>query len=316
MEGSVSQAPLVCPGHSRGVVQVSYSKVTPDGLFLISACLDSKPMIRRGETGDWIGTFEGHKGAVWSARLDTPALRAATGSADFTARLWDALTGDELHSFQCSHIVKSVDFSPDTKLLMCGGKFKKLKIFDTDKTQSITEIDGHTAGVKSALFLPCGTKLVSGGEDKVLRVWDLKSRSQIKQYEVQKEITSLQLSVDGGVATFTAGTQVHFLDTETLEMIKTLDCPIVNPTLGGSVAVKDITSASLSPDRKRFIAGGPADQAWPDPWVHVFDFETGAEVECLKGHHGHVWDVAYAPDGETFASGADDGTIRIWKSEA
>ncbi|KAL9994963.1 putative WD40-repeat-containing domain superfamily [Helianthus debilis subsp. tardiflorus] len=42
--------PLVCHGHSRPVVDLFHSPVTPDGYFLISASKDSTPMLRNGET--------------------------------------------------------------------------------------------------------------------------------------------------------------------------------------------------------------------------------------------------------------------------
>ena len=44
-----------------------------------------RPFIAKMLTIDRIGTFFGHKGAVYQARLAADASTAATASADFTA---------------------------------------------------------------------------------------------------------------------------------------------------------------------------------------------------------------------------------------
>lgn len=37
MDKRKAQVPLVCHGHSRPIVDLSYSPITPDGFFLVSA---------------------------------------------------------------------------------------------------------------------------------------------------------------------------------------------------------------------------------------------------------------------------------------
>ena len=77
--------PLVAPGHTRPVTHLSSSPLQEDNTYMIiSGCKDGNPMLRDW-TGDWIGTFIGHKGAVWSTKLSMDESRAASGSADFTA---------------------------------------------------------------------------------------------------------------------------------------------------------------------------------------------------------------------------------------
>ena len=77
--------PLVAPVHTRPVTHLSFSPLQDDGTYvLISSCKDGNPMLREW-TGDWIGTFIGHKGAVWCSKLSPDTSRAASGSADFTA---------------------------------------------------------------------------------------------------------------------------------------------------------------------------------------------------------------------------------------
>ncbi|CAH1799858.1 unnamed protein product [Owenia fusiformis] len=294
---TLRQTPLTCSGHTRPVTDLHFSEVTPDGYFLISACKDGKPMLRQGDTGDWIGTFEGHKGAVWGATLNKEASKAATGAADFSAKLWDAVSGEELRSFTHKHIVKSVSFSHDSQYLLTGSNEKLLRIFDLNQPESDPiSFNGHTSSIKSAVFTLDGKYIISAGDDKSVRVWEVSSQKEIKKLEFIANPSSLELSQDGKTLTISYGNFVTFYNTENWEQIKEVEVP------------SQLYTASYLPEKGIFVCGGE------DFKMYKYDFATGSEVESFKGHFGPIHCIKFSPDGELYASGSEDGTLRLWQT--
>lgn len=293
------QTPLVCHGHSRPIVGLEYSPLTEDGYFLISSSKDGKPMLRNGETGDWIGTFEGHKGAVWGATLNIPATHAATASADFSARLWNAITGDELHCFQHKHIVKTVNFSADCQKLMTGGSEKLLRIYDLGNLEAEPYVlTGSPSQIRAAAFIANDSLILSScAEDKGIRVWDVRTNAVVTTLDTSSPCSCIEVIQGGRYLTTADGRNVTFWDVNSF-------APISKWTFD-----YEVESASVCVERGMFVAGGT------DMWVHMHNLETGAELDCNKGHHGPVHSVRFAPDGASYASGSEDGTIRIWQTD-
>uniref|UniRef100_A0A3B3S324 Serine-threonine kinase receptor-associated protein n=1 Tax=Paramormyrops kingsleyae TaxID=1676925 RepID=A0A3B3S324_9TELE len=308
---AMRQTPLTCSGHTRPVVDLAFSGITPYGYFLISASsckrypcllccfsLDGKPMLRQGDTGDWIGTFLGHKGAVWGATLNKEATKAATAAADFTAKVWDAVTGDETLTLAHKHIVKSVHFTQDSNHLLTGGNDKVLRIFDLSKPEADPqEIAGHTSAIKKALWCNNDTQILSAAEDKTVRLWDRSSMETVKTLAFDVAVSSMEYIADGEILVITYGKTIAFYDAlDQRAKFSTVDAPT------------SIHSASLHPEKDFFVAGGD------DFKLYKYDYSTKEELESYKGHFGPVHCVRFSPDGELYASGSEDGTLRLWQT--
>jgi len=303
MSAPLRSTPLVAPGHTRPITHLSFSPLLEDGSFLlISSCKDGNPMLREW-TGDWIGTFLGHKGAVWSTKLSRDGSRAASGSADFTAKFWDTFSGDCLQSFPHNHIVRSVALSPTSSRLLTGGQEKKVRIFDLSRPDAEPDLLGefgtlsHEGTVKSVVWVGEHTG-VTAGEDCRIKWWDLRSRKLTTTLTFPNPITSMELSLQTQRLVVTSGNTVAFIPV----------LPNGLNTLSLNLPYKP-SSASIHPTlQDRFVTGSMSDE-----WVRVHGLD-GEEHELLKGHHGPVHCVEFSPDGEMYASGSEDGTIRLWQT--
>lgn len=321
---AAKQIPIVCPGHTRPLAELQYVDIVEDNTaegsktFLLSACHDKMPMIRDGGSGNWIGTWMGHKGAVWSCQMDPTGNLAATASGDYSARVWDAITGQSLIELPHKHIVKTCGFSPNSQRLATGGKEASLRIYEltqllkqnkkTDTTIANPSIEIPQESPITKLIWMTDELLLCSCMNGKIYLWNTNNETLVRTLDTKEgaEIRDMEVcSIAGSQKTIlsvAAGKKVYFYDLSDSESCKLIH-EYVMP-----IHFRDEGGCTLHPSGKKFVAGGS------DLWVRVFDFETGEELECHKGHHGPIRCVRFSPDGTSYASGSEDGTIRLWKT--
>ena len=107
-------------------------------------------------------------------------LTVLTGSADETARLWDAETGKELKRFAgSSGSVESVAFSPDGRTVLTGGDDMMGHLWDVKTSKELRRLTGHSESVSSVAFSPDGRRMLTGSEDGTTKLWDASSGIQL-----------------------------------------------------------------------------------------------------------------------------------------
>ncbi|KAL1991725.1 hypothetical protein VTN49DRAFT_5033 [Thermomyces lanuginosus] len=339
----VKVVPLTCHGHSRPVPHLSFSSlVEDDQYYLISACKDNNPMLRDGITGDWIGTFLGHKGAVWQARLSIDANVAATAAADFSAKVWDTHTGECLYTLSHNHIVRAVAFpiQNNPQVLATGGQEKKLRIFDLSRTESANgnssiqsssnnnannnnnnsnngntgsssatsyEIGPgvHKSTIKSIVWNQDYNILTTAAEDGKIRWWDLRSRHPVVEYNVEGTIGSCELNTLA-----TMPNEPGILSVAAGKSVYFFDGAKPGLLLKKVDFPYEVASVAVNQETGRFVTGG----AGENTWARVYDLHSNEELEVQKGHHGPIWSISYSPDGKLYGTGSEDGTIKLWKA--
>jgi WD40 repeat protein len=147
-------------------------------------------------------------------------------------------------------------------------------------------------------FSSDGRYVLSCGDDKTLKLWEVSSGREIRTFAGHlRMVESLAVSPDGQLAlTGSWGdTSLKLWDVANGRQIRTFK--------GHQYAV---ASAVFSADGRYVLSGSG------DATVKLWETASGKEIRTFKGHYGPVLSVAISPDGMSALSGSDDESLMLF----
>ncbi|XP_011496716.1 PREDICTED: cilia- and flagella-associated protein 52 [Ceratosolen solmsi marchali] len=267
----------------------------------------------------------------------------ATGSKN-DIRLWRLETQRELLRITVPNFVcTSIYFSHDGTMLVSAWNDGIIRAFTPQTGRLIFAIiNAHVKAVSAVTLTNDGRKIISGGCDGQIRVWELEPEIQ-KLVWVLKEhrgsVTSLHTNNDSThvISSSTDGTCViwdiqrgsrkQVLMGNTMYMAacfspnniqiltcgtdrkisywETLDGLMIRELEGSGVGA--LNCIDISPDGKYFVTGGN------DSIVKLWSYETGETSHVGMGHAAIITACKISPDGKNIVTVSADGAIMIWK---
>jgi len=168
--------------------------------------------------------------------------------------------------------------------------------------QSLMSFIAHQSGVNSVALSPDGKRLVTGGDDKAVKIWDIATGKELVALPGAHEdkVSCVAFSPDSK----------QIVSGDDLGKIKVWDAAEFNEAITSIRHGNElIRSVSFSPDGKKIVSA----MNW-DKEIKVWDAATGAEIISFSGseHADGVSCAAFSPNGKHIASGEWCATIIIW----
>lgn len=206
---------LLQEGHSRGVYTVSFST---DGSLLVSGGLDSIGRIWDLRTGRTVMILEqdGHIKPIYATDWGSDGHRVLTGSGDGWIKCWDLrklnrVGGMGVGTSNVSDLrwfkglddpVLGMPPGEDEKgaqmpkvsgtFLVSAGFDHKVNIFSADDWALVQSLSGHTGPVASVDVSRDGKWIISGGNDRTVKLWGRNASSGF--YDDERETVDARCS--------------------------------------------------------------------------------------------------------------------------